>query len=161
MSTRRGFLAGIFALGKSQDAKPKPFAPFIDHSKLSACMTCQEHKCVTSCPTNIIIIESSQPVLDFSLGGCDMCGECFDSCDVGVFSVKEDTKVNAKIILDVTACMAYKGTICKSCYDPCDEKAIVFAGLFYPQIDMVKCTSCGFCIRVCPTNAIGAIRNVS
>jgi ferredoxin-type protein NapF len=151
-------LAGIFTLGKSDGAKPKPFAPFIDHTKLEACATCQDRKCVASCKAGVIIIEGASPVLDFSRGGCDMCTECLDSCDAGVFSVKEDARVNAKVELDITACMAYKGTICSSCYDPCDEKAIIFAGLFYPQIDQARCTSCGFCIKVCPTRAIGSIR---
>ena len=41
-----------------------------------------------------------------------------------------------------------------SCKDPCVDNAIDFQGLFNPTIDLTKCTSCGFCVSVCPTDAI-------
>lgn len=44
--------------------------------------------------------------------------------------------------------------MCFSCKDPCLDDAIEFLGMFRPEIVTDKCTSCGFCLRACPTSAI-------
>ncbi len=44
--------------------------------------------------------------------------------------------------------------MCFSCKDPCLDDAIEFIGMFRPEIIDDKCTSCGFCIKACPTQAI-------
>ena len=44
--------------------------------------------------------------------------------------------------------------MCFSCKDPCLDDAIQFLGMFRPEIDENLCTSCGFCLKVCPTDAI-------
>jgi ferredoxin-type protein NapF len=50
--------------------------------------------------------------------------------------------------------MSWNNTMCFSCKDPCLEDAIFFNAMFKPIINENKCTNCGFCVSVCPSNAI-------
>jgi ferredoxin-type protein NapF len=43
--------------------------------------------------------------------------------------------------------------MCFSCKDPCLDDAIDFIAMFRPEINS-NCTSCGFCIKYCPVDAI-------
>ena len=70
------------------------------------------------------------------------------------FSVHENKRnINAKIEIDILSCLSWNKTMCFSCKDPCFENAIEFLAMFRPSINN-NCTSCGFCIKTCPTNAI-------
>lgn len=73
-------------------------------------------------------------------------------------TVKEDAIFKADI--DVLSCMAWHNSICNSCLDSCDERAIKFLGMFRPNIDTLKCTGCNECTSVCPSNAI-SLKEVS
>ncbi len=44
--------------------------------------------------------------------------------------------------------------MCFSCKDPCLSNAIEFLGMFRPSIKADLCTGCGFCVSVCPTQAV-------
>jgi len=50
--------------------------------------------------------------------------------------------------------------MCFSCKDPCMVDAIKFLGLFRAEIDNDICNGCGFCLSVCPTNAISFNTNL-
>jgi ferredoxin-type protein NapF len=164
MSSRRDFFSSLRGLVKKekQEEAFAPFAPFFDTAKMDACKTCETPSCVASCLDGVIKREDAQPPkLDFSLRGCSFCGDCAVSCDKDVFKESNDAKIYASIEIDAASCMAWHNTICKSCFDPCLDKAIDFLGLFYPSINPKKCTACGFCIGVCPANAITIKRSHS
>jgi len=157
MSSRRDFFGSLMKIAKKEEKKEAfaPFPPFFDPSKAQSCLACESIDCVSSCPEGVIKISGyKMPRLDFSLRGCTLCADCASSCKSEVFSPQNSAKICAKLEIDVRSCLAWHKTICKSCFDPCLDRAIDFAGLFYPQIKADKCTACGFCIKVCPVGAI-------
>lgn len=163
MSNRRDFFASLGGLVKKQKKEQFfPYAPFFDASKAYLCASCEKQTCVNSCPEGIIKrSEKEPPKLDFSLRGCTMCGDCAASCEQKVFDAAYAAKIGAVIEIDAASCLAWHDTICKSCFDPCLDKAIDFLGLFYPSINPKKCTACGFCVGVCPANAITIKRSLA
>ena len=120
---------------------------------LTDCQTCN-NECVNACDLNIILIqEDSTPKLDFSNTGCTYCDDCANACPTDVLDIKNKKNIDAVITIDILQCLSWNQTMCFSCKDPCIDDAIDFIGMFRPEIND-KCTSCGFCISVCPTNAI-------
>lgn len=120
------------------------------------CTDC-EGFCSTACEENIIFIqEDSTPKLDFSSSGCTYCDECAIACPNEVLKVDYKKNIDVKIEIDVLSCLSWNQTMCFSCKDPCLDDAIDFLGMFRPSIND-NCTSCGFCIKVCPTGAIKII----
>ncbi len=122
---------------------------------IKSCVTCEEKSCSTVCEEDIIIIqEDGTPKLDFSKSGCTYCDECAISCVSDVLKIENKKNINATFSIDLIKCMSWNQTMCFSCKDPCLDDAIKFLGMFRPEIEMDICTACGFCIKVCPTNAI-------
>lgn len=122
-------------------------------SDFTRCQSC-EASCIGVCETAIIRMdEAHTPVLDFSQNGCTYCGECISACPNEVLT-PDGGAVRMHIAIDPLGCLAWNGTICSSCKDPCRENAIKFLGLYRPEIDISRCTNCGFCIGVCPTDAV-------
>lgn len=120
---------------------------------INSCLTCNS-ECANVCETNIIkILEDSTPKLDFSNSGCTYCDECAKACPTDVLNVENKKNIDVKISIDIIKCLSWNQTMCFSCKDPCLDEAIDFIAMFRPEIND-KCTSCGFCIKVCPTNAI-------
>ena len=120
-----------------------------------SCVTCEDKSCKTVCEENIIIIdENGIPKLDFNNSGCTYCDECAIACEKNVLDVKYKQNIQCDIKIDTIKCLSWNGTMCFSCKDPCFDNAIDFLGMFKPSINQYRCTSCGFCISVCPTNAI-------
>lgn len=118
------------------------------------CISC-DGKCAVVCPEKIItILEDKTPSLDFSLGGCTYCDECALICPSGTLSLSHKKKIDMVVSIDTTRCMSWQSTMCFSCKDPCLDDAILFDGIFKPTISSESCTSCGFCIKVCPSDAI-------
>ena len=62
------------------------------------------------------------------------------------------------IVLQQELCIAWGRGVCDKCDAACDENAILFVGMLHPRINSQKCTLCGGCVPVCPTQAI-AIRS--
>ena len=58
------------------------------------------------------------------------------------------------ILLDQDSCTAWGKGICTHCKDVCEEHAIFFVGMMNPRILTNRCTLCGDCVPVCPTDAI-------
>ena len=118
------------------------------------CLTCNS-ECATFCEEKIIVIqEDSTPIIDFSKGGCTYCDECANKCPNDVLKVENRTNINIKVEIDILRCMSWHNTMCFSCKDPCLDNAIEFLGMFRPSINETLCTSCGFCLNICPSNAI-------
>ncbi len=110
---------------------------------------------MNACNTKVIKIIDEKPTLDFTNFGCDFCDECAKSCKKEVLSVQyKKDKINAEMIINPQKCLAWNQTICSSCYDICEEYAIIYKGMLNPVIDLEKCTACGYCKGVCPTDAI-------
>ncbi|PLY08880.1 MAG: ferredoxin [Arcobacter sp.] len=119
------------------------------------CINC-DGKCSNFCEEHIIKIgEDKTPYLDFSNSGCTYCDECALACnEYNVLNIEDKKQINANISIDISKCLSWNQTMCFSCKDPCLDDAIEFIGMFRPEIISDKCTSCGFCIKTCPTNAI-------
>ncbi len=147
-----GSLASAFTPKQELLVRP-PYAS--DHVLFEQeCVRC-EGKCATVCEEQIIHIgEDKTPRLFFGESGCTYCDECAKVCEYGVLHISNKVPIAATFEIDVVACMSWHHVMCFSCKDPCLEDAIIFNGVFRPEIDTSKCTSCGFCVRVCPTNAI-------
>jgi len=121
----------------------------------SICNSCIEKSCQTACEVEIIDIkEDGTPILNFSNSGCTYCDECAVACEPNVLTLENKKNINAKFSIGLLECMSWNQTMCFSCKDPCLDDAIKFLGMFRPEIDDNLCTSCGFCLKVCPTDAI-------
>ena len=118
------------------------------------CLECQTKECEKVCPEKIIKTENNFPILNFSNSGCTFCDECAKACKLDVLKTENKKNINAEMIINPKKCLAWNNTICFSCQDVCDKFAIIYNGMFNPVIDLEKCTACGFCVGVCPTNAI-------
>jgi len=119
------------------------------------CILCEDKKCAVACDEEIIIIqEDGTPKLEFGKNGCTYCDECAKACEEKVLKVKHKKNINATFSINLIKCMSWNQTMCFSCKDPCMVDAIKFLGMFRPEINMDICNSCGFCMNVCPTNAI-------
>ena len=117
------------------------------------CIEC-DGVCSTFCEENIIKIgEDKTPYLVFGINGCTYCDECAANCPKDVLKIEYKKNINVKIQIDMLKCLSWSGTMCFACKDPCLDNAIDFLALFKPSIND-NCTSCGFCIGYCPTNAI-------
>ena len=154
---RRLFASVSSVINKKREEKSSIYPPYCSDESLFLrfCPECSDKSCVKACEEEIIYIDKSGiPVLDFSEKGCTFCSACAESCENSVFNDKSASKINAVFEINVLKCVAWQNVMCSSCKDPCLEDAITFLGLFRPEIDMQKCTACGWCISVCPADAI-------
>ena len=156
---RRELFSSLVSSFSKKDKQEKILRPpyFEDESIFfTNCISC-EGLCSRVCRENIIIIqEDSTPKLDFSNGGCTYCYECAKVCPNEVLNIENKKNISGKIEIDILTCLSWNKTMCFSCKDPCLDKAIDFLAMFRPSIN-TNCTSCGFCIKSCPTDAIKII----
>lgn len=162
MATSRRDLFAFLSPNRGENVATKVRLPYCDDVSLfqKHCILCETQPCVNVCEQEIIKIdEQGIPYLLFDDKGCTFCDDCFNACPEE-FLNQELPHIQGEIELNVLKCLSWHQTMCFSCKDPCLEDAIVFLGLFRPEIDEAKCTNCGYCIGVCPTNAI-TIKGVS
>ena len=118
------------------------------------CIEC-DGVCADVCEESIIVIgEDKKPFLNLIKSGCTYCDECAKSCEKDVLKVEYKSNIEAKISIDMLKCLSWNSTMCFSCKDPCLDNAIDFLAMFRPSINQDRCTSCGFCIKYCPVDAI-------
>ncbi len=118
------------------------------------CQNC-DGKCATLCQEQIIIIaEDKTPKLTFASSGCTYCDDCAVACELDVLKVEDRRVIDVGVRINESKCLSWQGVMCFSCKDPCLDDAIDFKAMFMPTINQEKCTSCGFCISRCPTDAI-------
>lgn len=153
--SRMQFLRGDFK-GKESPLRP-PWA--INESLfIEICTNCGE--CITQCPTHIIKqARANYPVIDFTSGECTFCGLCVETCKPHALLKSEQKKPwSIKASIKQDACIAHKGVECRSCYDPCEARAIKMpprlGGISIPIISTDNCTGCGACFSVCPVQAV-------
>jgi len=159
---RRGIFASLSSTlkGEKRDRHKPVRPPYCSDQDLfhRLCPECTDKSCVKVCEEEIINIgQDGTPELSFSKKGCTFCDACLEACEAGVLSDKTVNYVDAEVQIDVLKCMAWHQSICSSCKDPCLEDAIAFLGLFRPQIETERCTACGWCIHVCPSDAINIV----
>ncbi|MDD3325087.1 MAG: 4Fe-4S binding protein [Sulfurospirillaceae bacterium] len=122
------------------------------------CVSCEQAFCVEACEQSILALDNKHiPYVLFAKTGCTFCEECVKACPHQVLMLEEGTlhcTIKADFNIDINACVAWKNVVCSACRDVCNDRAVVFFGLFRPVIDMEKCSACGFCYGVCPVNAI-------
>ena len=153
--SRMQFLRGDFK-GKETPLRP-PWA-IAESLFTEICTNCGE--CISHCPTHIIkSARANFPVIDFSSGECLFCEQCVDVCKPQALlktRVETPWKINASI--NETACIAYQDVECRSCFDPCEARAIQMpprlGGICLPVLNSNNCTGCGACFSVCPVQAI-------
>ena len=162
---RRGVFASLSSAlkGRKRESRPSVIRPPYNKDPdlfHRLCPECMDKPCVGVCEEEIIEIdEEGTPRLSFSKRGCTFCDACLDACEAGVLSDKTINSVNAVVEIDVLKCMAWHQSICSSCKDPCLEDAITFLGLFRPEIVSDRCTGCGWCVHVCPSDAINVLQS--
>lgn len=153
---RRELFSSIFSF-KKEEKETIVRVPYFQNieSFYEECPQCVNTPCMGSCPLNIIVLtQDKTPKIDFSKSGCTYCDQCAVSCPSGVLRVEYKKQIDVKIEIDILKCMSWHQTMCFSCKEPCLDDAISFLGMFRPSIDGSKCTACGFCIGVCPSQAI-------
>lgn len=172
---RRGFLKALPFLPKAvieeaiekEDSKKSELSeldkeinnlirpPYSDNnSDFSLCSEC-DGKCVLECEEKILFrYKDGSPYVSFNGKGCTLCKKCAEVCEYDVLSLNKPERILANFEIDTKNCLAWNGVMCFSCKEPCLENAIKFKGVFNPKIDMDLCVGCGFCIPVCPSEAI-------
>ncbi|WP_419782546.1 ferredoxin-type protein NapF [Malaciobacter marinus] len=152
---RREFFNSIKSKIKKEEEKQIIRPPYYKDKNLflKECINC-EGFCVLACEENIISInEDKTPIIDFSNGGCTYCDECANACPTEVLNIENKRNIDVNISINILKCLAWNQTMCFSCKDPCLDDAIDFVAMFRPEINN-NCTSCGFCIKYCPVDAI-------
>jgi len=159
--SRRSFLRGRSLHNKSGSTAPnKPVLPWAKSSNiLDNCSRCE--LCITECPEEIIRSgDGGFPTIDFNAGECVFCEKCANICpeqvfDLAPFTVAEAWDLKAIIKPD---CLAKKSVQCQACQDHCETRAIEFnffqQSIPVPSVSTDKCTGCGACVAICPTNSI-------
>ncbi len=158
---RRELLGSLFPSkkeGKESAIRPPYYKDLDSFDK--ECIKCVDKPCITICQENIIVLDEKQtPIIDFSKGGCTYCDECAIACPNEVLILEEKEHIDVVLEIEMLQCLSWNNTMCFSCKDPCLDDAIEFIGMFRPSINQEKCVSCGFCVSVCPTNAIKITRS--
>ncbi|NPA51343.1 MAG: ferredoxin-type protein NapF [Aquificae bacterium] len=159
---RRQFFKKLPHMAKDLIAEEKPVIrpPYFSEEHIQKCKKC-EGFCVTACEERIIFrLEDGSPYLEFRESGCTFCRKCSDACleDVISYESLPQDKIKTTIRIQTQTCLAWNKTICNSCRDVCIENAVKFLGLFNPQIDHDRCTSCGFCVAKCPVSAVQTVQ---
>lgn len=150
-------LASSFIKKEKQEKIIRP--PYFKNEEifLTNCIECGDKKCSTVCEENIILIlENGTPAISFENNGCTYCDECANACEYEVLNLEDKKNIDVKIEIDPLSCLSWNQTMCFSCKDPCLDDAIDFLAMFRPEIND-NCTSCGYCIKYCPTSAIKII----
>lgn len=125
-----------------------------DQAFTSRCTQCNQ--CIQSCEEKILKNGAGGfPEITFDESGCTECGQCADVCESGAIDISRPAFISKAEISD--QCLAFSQVTCQSCRDVCEPRAIKFEWVNrtpVPSIDLEACTSCGFCVGVCPNHAI-------
>jgi len=163
VATRRDFFRSF---AKPLQQSPKDASPLVVRPPYglseslfqSKCPTCIDQACIASCEEKILYVgEDGTAQLNFAGSGCTFCDACAQACTGGVLNLEQSAyreQIAAEFLIHTQACVAHNQVICFSCKEPCIDDAILFNGMFNPVIDRDRCTGCGFCISVCPVDAI-------
>jgi MauM/NapG family ferredoxin protein len=144
---------------RKQPLRPPGALPEPDF--LATCIRCG--KCVQICPYGSIrtaglqdgILVLGTPLIRARQTPCYLCMKCPAVCPTGALKRtlkdKESVRMGTAAI-DTTKCLAWQGTLCRSCYDDCPlfNEAMVMDADLRPVVNERKCAGCGVCENVCP-----------
>ncbi|MBO6520855.1 MAG: ferredoxin-type protein NapF [Rhodospirillales bacterium] len=159
--SRRALLTG------AQGKLPTPIRPpWTDEGRvIEACTRCDD--CIDTCPEGVLKAgQGGFPEFDphSGAGACTFCGVCAAACTADVFDVSRDVPWRLNLEIESAACLAHAGVHCSSCYDACDDDAILMparvGGPPLPEGNATRCTGCGACVGSCPGAAISLSVNV-
>ncbi len=91
---------------------------------------------------------------------CYLCMKCPPVCPSGALkrtlTKKEEVRMGTAVI-DTKTCLAWQGTLCRSCFDDCPifDEAIKMDDKLQPVVVKDKCIGCGVCENVCPADPDG------
>lgn len=135
---------------------------------LATCIRCG--KCVQICPYGSIRMAGLQdgllvmgtPVIRAWRAPCYLCMKCPAVCPTGALkrSLKDKEAVRmGTAIIDKNECLAWQGTLCRSCYDDCPlfNEAVVMDTDLRPVVNDKKCVGCGVCENVCPLESAAIV----
>lgn len=153
LSTRRAFLTG-----RPLSDSLVVFPPGATAKSIQDCSGCGH--CIDVCPTNVLVLRSGIPTINFSNGECTFCGRCAERCPERVFPPDPVHEFSHHAAID-DSCLATNYVDCQACRDICPTTAIRFrprlGGPFVPALDADTCSGCGACISICPTHSISIV----
>lgn len=127
------------------------------------CVDC-EAPCVESCDEEIIRLHPADHALAgrawliFADTGCTFCDDCIDACPHGIEAERGPATARIGLaLLSRDACIAWNDVVCISCKLACRDKAITMDRRGRPEIVRDNCTGCGFCVPVCPADAVRVV----
>lgn len=137
-------------------AAQRPPGALAEPAFVDACTRCGD--CAKACPTRVIVPgDGGFPTLEFRRNGCELCGECQRSCRTGALSGSLAFP-GWQAVLQPAACLASRGVECRLCGDACEPRALRFSpgprGVGLPRVEAERCSACGHCVGVCPTQAL-------
>jgi len=153
--SRRQFLRGHF---RKNDFVLRPPWAVPEEQFIEMCTRCDE--CISICPEKVIQKgQGGFPEIIFDRSGCEFCEDCLAVCKPKALNKRNDESKPWFIKADInTKCITYQGTICRTCGEACDDEAIHFklepGKVGEPILTADNCTGCGFCIAMCPVDAI-------
>ncbi len=152
--SRRNFFQA--RLNTSKVIRP-PWA-IAEEQFIELCSRCD--KCISICPEKIIFRgDGGFPEVKFVDSGCELCEDCLDVCEPKVLKkTSKDSLPWLHKVEVITKCLPMQGVICRTCSEACNEDVISFileAGkVAVPKLNLENCNGCGFCIAMCPVDAI-------
>lgn len=138
------------------------------------CIRCGN--CIKSCPADIIIHQTRlthptalmTPEVTFRNHGycleeCNLCSKVCPSGAITLFDIRAKSRLKmGTAIIHPENCLLIRFEECDGCHAICSYKAIDFVRLdssiqMIPVTNADKCTGCGACAAICPTETIEMI----